>query len=799
MKSTQTLKRSPFKFGLRGQQIVLFLLVSLLPLLTVSITIKVLGENALKSSVGDSLVLLAEQKLYRADRNISEKIDNIQSEFPNVIEAVRWSNSANQKPLVFLTVWARLDDSLRLFEAYAGYGAEVTITNAKGEVLRSNNSQLDYSTKKSEPHLVNKQDWWQKAYNNGIGYQFIEDVTYDTTRGVHVLPIALPIKAKGEPNPPFEEQGHRIENPVIGIFKAVLLLPELTNLVEFRGNIEETHTFLMEQSGTIIAASPESGYGIGDYEINNAVASAIVEAKKRENGSYHGYEAASETDSFGENRIYGWARTQPSVQNPWKVQQNFSNWIVFVSRPVASAYAAVANLNRYIFYVMLVSAVIVMVIAWWAARRIATSIMQLAGAARKIAQSESEGELGRNLQSHIEKPINSSTEVEILANEFNSMRQNLKSAVEELSKEQKKLMAIVENLGEGLIVVDKNNRVLYTNPVAETLFNLGVTQDYENFVAFDMTMGEVSWQKYSPQQTTPDTISFQLKVLSEINHQTHHTVIAQINQAQVLRIVSSEFADDKQVTVGKVYLFNDITHEHEIDKMKSEFVALVSHELRTPLTSIIGFISLILDGKTGTINEKQRESLGRALRQSKRLATLINELLDVSRIEAGRIEMKQERVSLRNIAEERLEELRPQADKKAIQLCIDIEPNLPVINGDADRIGQVFINLIGNAIKFTPANGKVTVRISRTPNTTRTLHVEVIDTGTGIPPEEREKVFDKFHQLGSVQTRQQGGTGLGLGIAAAIVEAHGGELWVDTGEDGLGCNFQFMIPLEKQD
>jgi signal transduction histidine kinase len=232
--------------------------------------------------------------------------------------------------------------------------------------------------------------------------------------------------------------------------------------------------------------------------------------------------------------------------------------------------------------------------------------------------------------------------------------------------------------------------------------------------------------------------------------------------------------------------------------MKSEFVSLVSHELRTPLTSIIGFISLILDGKTGKINQKQYESLSRAQRQSKRLAALINDLLDISRIEAGRIEMKREQVHIDWIAKRRIEELRLQADEKAITLLLDAEYNLPVLIADADRIGQVFINLIGNAIKFTPYGGKVTVKLSKSPQHVSAadgFHVEIIDTGPGIPAEEREKVFDKFQQLGRTRTRQQGGTGLGLSIASGIVEAHGGKLWVDVGDNRQGCNFQFFIPF----
>ena len=163
--------------------------------------------------------------------------------------------------------------------------------------------------------------------------------------------------------------------------------------------------------------------------------------------------------------------------------------------------------------------------------------------------------------------------------------------------------------------------------------------------------------------------------------------------------------------------------------------------------------------------------------------------------------MKREKVQIDWVAERRIEELRPQADEKGISLLLDTNPNLPLLVADTDRIGQVFINLIGNAIKFTPHGGKVTVRISeysRNGSIAEGFHVEIIDTGPGIPPDEREKIFDKFQQLASTRTQQQGGTGLGLSIASGIVEAHGGKLWVDAGDNGRGCNFQFFIPIGQK-
>jgi signal transduction histidine kinase len=436
--------------------------------------------------------------------------------------------------------------------------------------------------------------------------------------------------------------------------------------------------------------------------------------------------------------------------------------------------------------------------------------LKVAQAARSIGQGEFDSEI----------TVDSDNEVGVLAEEFNDMRRNLKNAVDRLTQEEKKLTAIVDNLGEGLIVVEPTGRVLYVNPVAERLLDLGNTADYENFITVDTVNSTICWTKTLERggDTKTDKRTVNMKILSLTRREVaqHQTVFANatsafvvevnVNQqdsdsSRVLRIIASHFSDEHNNIVGTVYVFDDITNEHEIEKMKSEFVSLVSHELRTPLTSIIGFISLILDGKTGKINQKQYESLSRAHRQSKRLAALINDLLDVSRIEAGRIEMKQEQVQIDRVAKRRIEELRPQADEKAINLFFEAQSNLPLIIGDADRIGQIFINLIGNAIKFAPDNGKVTVRISKSlqnGSATDGFHVEVIDTGPGIPPEDREKVFDKFRQLGSVQAQKpQSGTGLGLSIAAGIVEAHGGRLWVDTGENGQGSNFQFFIPLEK--
>ena len=485
------MEHSRLKIGLRGQQIVLFLLVALMPLFAVSLVIKVLGENALKDSVGESLVLLAQEKLARADRAISQRIANIQAELPNIQPAVARSNTANGQQSVFFSVWARLEDSIRLLETYAGYKTEVTIANASGDVLRSNNRQLDYDTTKELPYTVKDRKWWQSAYNNGIGYQFVEDVIYDDARGIYLLPVTLPIRTA-------KNSADRRENRTIGVLRTILLLPELTNFVESQQDLAGTYIFLTNGSGKIIATSPQSGYRIGDYiEMNDAVEEAIIETKKGDHGKYYDYESQGEADAFDEQRVYGWARTRRLANEPWKVQQNFSNWMLFVSRPTSSAYTGVVKLNRYIFYVTIASSGIVVIIACWAAQRIARPILAVAQAADSIGQGEFDSEI----------LVESDDEVGVLADKFNEMRRNLKTAVDKLRQEERKLTTIVENLGEGLIVVEPGGRVLYVNPVAERLLNLGKTAGYQNFITIDTKTGTISWTKQvvGDAATTADT------------------------------------------------------------------------------------------------------------------------------------------------------------------------------------------------------------------------------------------------------------------------------------------------------
>ena len=752
-------KRLSFKIGLRGQLVLLFLLVSFIPLLIVAFLAREFGVRALEKTIGENLERLAQEKLDQADHNIFTPLNALRGELNGVRDAVvaasnRPNDTARQQ---------RLRNKLKRLENLAGPRSEIIITNSRGQVIQASNSRLH--RRKIDA------DWWKRAYNEGLGHEYVDDLQYDADMKVHVLPVAFPIlSASG--------------TKVVGILRAIITLPNFSDAVRATqgqdGTGQGLEAALMTKHGRVITSSSENEYAFREHiEMTDAAMEAINSAiTDDQSAEFSGYERESGIDIQGDKRVYGWARTQRWRKEPWKADQNFTDWTVLVSQPESVAFYEINLLTEKILTFTLISCVIVIPIAWLVSRRIVKPIMRIARASRAIGKGD--------FNHHI--PVTSNNEVGVLAQEFNSMRDDLKHAIELITKEEKKMTAIVNSLAEGLVLVDGDHRVLHINPAAENLLNVGADQ-----IGEELTLIVQNFTLARALKESQGQISLNETVNLEVS-------LDQRGESMTLRIVASPFLDEAGTVLGTVYVFDDITREKEIDQMKSDFVSLVSHELRTPMTSIIGFVSLILEGKTGPINDKQRRSLVRVQHQAERLAALINDLLDISRIEAGRIQMKQEEISVSEIAKQRIEEISPQADAKSIELRLFTPESLPNTIGDQQRIGQVFTNLIGNAIKFTPERGKIAVRISAdgtlSDESNRMLHIEVIDTGEGIPMEERERVFNRFHQLGNINTRQEGGSGLGLSIVKSIVESHGGAVWVEDGYEGCGSNFQFTLPIE---
>jgi signal transduction histidine kinase len=254
------------------------------------------------------------------------------------------------------------------------------------------------------------------------------------------------------------------------------------------------------------------------------------------------------------------------------------------------------------------------------------------------------------------------------------------------------------------------------------------------------------------------------------------------------------FADQSVLAIQNARLFREIEEKgrelEQASKHKSQFLANMSHELRTPLNAILGYTELILDSVYGDMPEKARSVLDRVQRNGRHLLGLINDVLDLSKIEAGQLTLALSDYSLKNVIQTVFSAVEPLAREKQIALKIDIAPELPQGRGDERRLTQVLLNLVGNAIKFTDS-GEVSIKGSAANGS---FTVAVRDTGPGISANDQAKLFQEFQQADNSITRKKGGTGLGLAISKRIIEMHGGRIWVES-SPGHGSTFAFTLPV----
>lgn len=397
------------------------------------------------------------------------------------------------------------------------------------------------------------------------------------------------------------------------------------------------------------------------------------------------------------------------------------------------------------------------------------------GPAKKLTESAK-----RIGEGHLDERIEIRTDDEIgqLAREFNQMSERLRavdrSNIDRLITERKRSEAVVNSIGDPLLVMDGEHRLLLVNPAAERVF--GLHEDLVHGAHFLEAISDPGLFELIGRNTRREQGAERPTVTRMVNgHERHFAV-------EVTEIPGA--ADG-----GLVVLLQDITHYRELDRMKSDFVSTVSHEFRTPLTSIAMGIGLLLERSKADATSREHRLLAAANEDTQRLIKLVNDLLDLSRIESGRIQMEFAPVDLGKLLPEATAPLIGQAGSKGIDVAVSVSPGLPPAWADAAKITWVISNLVGNAIRYTPSGGKITVAGEQKANR---LHVSVADTGAGIPEAEFDNIFRKFVQLPGPEGTTSGGAGLGLSISREIVQAHGGRIWVES-RVGVGSKFTFTL------
>ncbi|HOW42448.1 MAG TPA: ATP-binding protein [Candidatus Omnitrophota bacterium] len=378
-----------------------------------------------------------------------------------------------------------------------------------------------------------------------------------------------------------------------------------------------------------------------------------------------------------------------------------------------------------------------------------------------------------------------------LQSKFERMQQDLqvKSAeVAQLEKQNKRVHDekqridnIIHHMAEGMVVVDSDGKILLVNPTAESL--LGITKADIGKQLKDVVKDEhllTLTKQIAPTQEA--VVEKEVEFLS-----------ADESTKKVVRTSSAVVEDHNGNTVGMVTMLNDITHQKEVEKIKTDFLSTVSHELRTPLVAVEKSISLILGKSAGEISPNQEQFLSIAERNLKRLSLLINDLLDLSKLEARKMELRKEAVGIEQVIGDTIDGLTNWAQTKNITLEKRCQPALPPVLIDPNRMAQVLTNLLGNAIKFTPPQGRITVEAALSTEG-QGMRVTVSDTGPGIAQEDLTRVFEKFYQTKERTVTDITGTGIGLAIVKEIVELHGGTVWVES-EKGRGARFIFTVPI----
>jgi PAS domain S-box-containing protein len=408
-------------------------------------------------------------------------------------------------------------------------------------------------------------------------------------------------------------------------------------------------------------------------------------------------------------------------------------------------------------------------------RTIINPAEKLTASVRKISQ----GQLNQKID------VVTDDEIGVLGREFNKMTERLRMYeelnVQQLISEKKKSETIVESIADPIIVTDETGRLVLMNNAAATVLNLH-GNEWQGKPLRDVVVNQ-QWV---------ETLEFGLSHRREHEHRDQLLTFNRNTVVLYYRPRYATFFDTNGQVQGVVTLLQDVTRFKDLDRMKSEFIATVSHELRTPLTSLAMGIDLLAQQVVGKINARQKELLVAAKDDSERLRKLVKELLDLSRMESGKYEMKKELINFYKLVEDAVRPLRLPFQEKEIELRLSLSEDLPMLSGDANYLMWVITNLLNNALRHTDAGGHVIISAQKEKNDS--LLVAVKDTGHGIPPEYQDTVFDKFVQVKSSTETTPGSVGLGLAIAREAVEAHGGRIWVQSQVD-VGSTFFFTLPI----
>lgn len=440
-----------------------------------------------------------------------------------------------------------------------------------------------------------------------------------------------------------------------------------------------------------------------------------------------------------------------------------SNGAVFIYQSIEVMHETLRSTTKFILLAAGVAIILTTIFAFFLSTRINAPLRKMKEAAFEVARGKFDTKV----------PILTNDEVGELAMAFNQMGRQLKFNMNALSQEKEQLASILSGMADGVITFNRDGTILITNPPAERFLQ--------------------SWfYELDDIENNTEEVPSKVMELFQLAVNTEKEQIGEISiQGRSWVIIVSPLYNNKYIR-GAVAVIRDMTEERKLDKLRNDFIANVSHELRTPISMMQGYSEAIVDDIAGT-DEEKKEMASVIYDESLRMGRLVNELLDLARMEAGHIQLTMEETEVNSYLQRIIRKFQGLAKEKEISLEHDLQSKGVPIQIDPDRIEQVMTNLIDNAIRHTPQNGEVKV-LERSDE--RGLFIEVKDSGSGIPEEDLPFVFERFYKADKARTRGRSGTGLGLAIAKNIIEAHKGHITVQS-KTGHGTTFSIFIPRNE--
>jgi two-component system phosphate regulon sensor histidine kinase PhoR len=442
--------------------------------------------------------------------------------------------------------------------------------------------------------------------------------------------------------------------------------------------------------------------------------------------------------------------------------------VLRLALPLSAVTASYATLHQVMLAGGAVALVVALGIGVFVAGRVTRPVVEM----QSIARLMSEGSF------LVRAPTRSIDEIGTLGRSLNVMVGRLREKIEDLEQEQAKTTAILDAMVEGVIAVDDHEHILLMNGQARLMFGLPA--------------GRAEGKPFLEVIRNAD--------LHEIFRSVHAEGAGEALQRE-LTLTSPAYrvlgVNARRLTLagsapGVVIVLHDVSALRQLERVRTEFVANVSHELRTPLTAIQGYLETLLSGALEE-PENARRFLEIVLRHSERLGRLLNDLTDLSNIELGKVTLQREPVRLDDVVASVAEMIAPRATRSRVTVAADTPADLPTVMADRDRLVQILINLVDNAVKYTPEGGAV--RVAAGPGPDGMIEVAVTDTGIGIPAVDLPRITERFYRVDKARSRELGGTGLGLAIVKHLVLAHGGDLRIESRE-GQGTTVRFTLPIE---